>query len=74
MGRGSIQRRGKQSWRIRFEDGLDAKGRRRRRTITFRGKRQDAQREPTRLLAAADTGTLPEPSKVTIAPVHTRLA
>jgi integrase len=67
MSRGGIQRRGKHSWRIRFEDGVDAAGKRKRRTITFRGKRQDAQRELTRLLAAADTGTLPEPSKATIA-------
>jgi integrase len=67
MGRGSIQRRGKQSWRIRFEDGVDAAGRRKRRTVTFRGKRQDALRELTRLLAAADAGTLPEPSKATVA-------
>jgi integrase len=67
MARGSIQRRGKQSWRIRFEDGVDAKGRRKRRTITFKGSRKDAQRELTRLLAAADAGTLPEPSKATVA-------
>jgi len=66
MSRGSIQRRGKQSWRIRFEDGFDEAGRRKRRTFTFKGKRQDAQRELTRLLSAADAGTLPEPSKATI--------
>jgi hypothetical protein len=67
MGRGSVQRRGKQSWRIRIEDGVDGAGRRKRHTVTFKGSRQDAQRELTRLLAAADTGTLPEPSKVTLA-------
>jgi integrase len=67
VSRGSIQRRGKQSWRIRFEDGVDGAGRRKRRTFTFKGKRQEAQRELTRLLAAADTGTLPEPSRVTVA-------
>jgi hypothetical protein len=33
----------------------------------FKGNRQDAQRELTRLLAAADAGTLPEPSKTTVA-------
>jgi hypothetical protein len=67
MGRGSIQRRGKHSWRIRFEDGVDAAGRRKRHTVTFKGTRQDAQRELTRLLGAADAGTLPEPSKTTVA-------
>jgi len=35
-------------------------------TNTFRGKRQDAQRELTRLLGAADARVLPEPSKTTI--------
>jgi hypothetical protein len=67
MSRGSIQRRGKQSWRIRIEDGVDAAGRRKRHTVTFKGKRQDAQRELTKLLAAADAGILPEPSRVTVA-------
>jgi hypothetical protein len=37
-----------------------------RYTVMFRGKRQDAQRELTRLLGAADAGVLPEPSKTTI--------
>jgi integrase len=65
--RGSIQRRGKRSWRIRFEDGIDTAGRRKRRELTFKGSRQDALRELTRLLGAADAGTLPDPSKTTIA-------
>jgi|SRR5215472_14662418 len=68
MSRGSIQRRGKHnSWRIRIEDGVDATGRRKRHSITFRGSKHDAQRELTRLLGASDAGTLPEPSKVTVA-------
>lgn len=67
MSRGSIQRRGKESWRIRIEDGVDAAGRRKRHTVTFKGSRKDAQRELTRLLGSADAGTLPEPSKATVA-------
>jgi integrase len=67
MTRGSIQRRGRHSWRIRLEDGVDAAGRRKRHTVTFKGTRQEAQRELTKLLAAADAGTLPEPSKATVA-------
>jgi integrase len=66
MGRGSIRRRGKRSWQIRFDEGVDAAGRRKARWATVRGTRQDAQRELTRLLAAADAGTLPEPSKATV--------
>ena len=67
MSRGSIRRRGKRSWQIRFDEGTDAAGRRKFRSFTVKGKRQDAQRELTRLLAAVDTGMLPEPSKTTIA-------
>jgi integrase len=67
MARGSIRRRGKRSWQVRFDDGVDAAGRRNARWATVRGTRQDAQRELTRLLAAADAGTLPEPSKATVA-------
>jgi len=67
MGRGSIRRRGKHSWQIRFDDGADTAGRRNARLATVRGTRQEAQRELTRLLAAADAGTSPEPSQATVA-------
>jgi hypothetical protein len=67
MSRGRTQRRGKNGWRIRSEDGLDAKGQRKRHTITFKGTRQKAQKELTRRLAAADAGTLVEPSRATVA-------
>jgi hypothetical protein len=45
----------------------EATGRRNARWATVKGTRQDAQRELTRLLAAVDSGTLPEPSKATVA-------
>ena len=67
MSRGSIQRRGKHSWRLRFDEGVDAAGRRKTLSFTFKGRRQDAQRELTRLMGASDAGTLPEPSKTTVA-------
>src|SRR5262249_33710452 len=41
--------------------------RRQTRYVTVKGKRQDAERELTRLLREADAGTLPEPSKMTVA-------
>jgi len=66
MSRGSIRRRGKRSWQIRFDDGVNAAGRRNARWATVKGTRQDAQKELTRLLAAADAGTLPEPSRATV--------
>jgi integrase len=64
--RGNVTRRGKSSWRLKFDVGIDAKGKRSTRFVTVRGRRQDAERELTKLLAAADAGTLPAPSKVTV--------
>jgi len=67
MSRGNITRRGRDSWRIKFELEPDATGQRQTRYVTIRGKRGDADRELTRLLSAADGGTLVEPRKTTIA-------
>jgi integrase len=66
MSRGNITRRGKNSWRLKFDVFRHADGRRETRYVTVKGKRQDAQKELTRLLAQADTGTLPEPSRMTV--------
>ena len=65
--RGSITRRGKSSWRLKFEVGTDGAGRRQTRYVTVKGKRQDAEKELTRLLGQIDAGTLPERSKVSVA-------
>ena len=64
-GRGNIMRRGKSSWQLKFDVPGD-NGKRRTRYITVRGRRQDAQKELTRLLSQSDAGTLPEPSKLTV--------
>jgi len=66
MSRGSIRRRGKASWELKFDVPSESGGRK-TRYVTVRGKRQDAQRELTRLLGQADGGTLVEPSKITVA-------
>jgi len=64
--RGNITKRGKISWQLKFDaPALD--GKRQQRYATVRGTRQDAQKELTRLLAASDTGTLPDPSNATLA-------
>jgi integrase len=63
--RGSIRRRGKASWELKF-DVPSPDGKRRTRYATARGTRQDAQKELTRLLNAADTGTLPDPFAMTV--------
>lgn len=64
-GKGNIRRRSKGSFELRFE--LErVGGKRRQRCITVHGSYKDAQRELARLLAAADSGTLADPSKDTI--------
>jgi integrase len=64
-GKGNIRRRSKGSFELRFElERVD--GKRRQRCITVRGSYKGAQRELARLLAAADSGTLADPSKDTI--------
>src|SRR5262245_15095488 len=65
--RGNITRRGKSSWRLKFDLGRDpATGKRRYHVQTVHGRRQDAQKELTRLLSAAEIGTLVAPCKMTI--------
>jgi Phage integrase, N-terminal SAM-like domain len=63
--RGSIQRRSPGSFLIRFE-GERINGRRKQRCVTVKGSYKDAQRELAKLLAAADAGTLADPSNLTV--------
>jgi integrase len=66
---GNITRRGKQSWRIKFEAGERdaATGKRKTRYATVRGIKKDAQRELIRRLAEVDSGTSVDPSTATVA-------
>jgi hypothetical protein len=64
--RGNIRKRGKHSYQLKFDDG-SVNGKRRTRWITVKGTYKDAQKELTRLLTAADEGTLPDPSNATLA-------
>jgi hypothetical protein len=50
---------------LAFEPLIDT-GKRRRRYISVKGTYKDAQRELTKLLGAADAGTLPDPSNATV--------
>jgi integrase len=63
--RGNITRRGKSSWQLKFDVASDS-GKRQQRYATVRGTYKDAQRELTRLISAADAGTLTDLSKVTV--------
>ena len=63
--RGNITRRGKSSWRLKFDDPIGCE--RRTRYVTVKGTKRDAERELARLLSEADRGSLVEPSKLTLA-------
>src|SRR5690242_6291912 len=69
MTAGSVIRRGKSSWRLKFEAGErdPTTGKRQTRYITVRGTKKQAQAELVRLLATVDNGTYTERSKITIA-------
>lgn len=64
--RGHISRRGKSSWRLKFDIGRDANGKRQIRYVTVRGKRADAERELARLINDLHNGVLVDPAKVTV--------
>src|SRR5262245_9099467 len=65
--RGNITRRGKSSWRIKFDVEPDAAtGKRRIRYVTVKGKRADAEAALARLLTDAHRGVLPDASKITV--------
>jgi hypothetical protein len=63
--RGSIVRRGRNSWRIKF-DVPDAGGARQTRYVTVRGNKAAAQKELTKLLSSVDTGSYVDPANTTI--------
>ena len=63
--RGNITRRGKSSWRIKF-DVEPIGGARQIRYVTVKGTRKDAEAELTRLLNDANRGGLFDPTKVRV--------
>jgi len=65
--KGTITRRGKSSWRLKFDVGRDTSGKRKIRYVTVRGKRQDAERELAKQLSAFNDGIDVEPAKVAVA-------
>jgi integrase len=66
---GNITRRGKNSWRLKYEAGErdPVTGKRRTRFVTVRGTKKAAQAELVRLLGEVNSGTAVDPSKATIA-------
>ena len=65
--RGSISKRGKNSWRVQIYTGLGPEGKPRRHFETVRGRKGDAQRRLTELLSSLDKGVYVPPGKLTVA-------
>ena len=65
--RGNITRRGKASWRIKFDLDRDSDGERRLRYVTVKGTRKQAEAELARLLSDANKGVLVDQTRITVA-------
>jgi integrase len=63
--RGSITRRGRRSWRLKYDVERVA-GARQIRYVTIKGTRKDAEAELARLVNAVHTGTHVDPDKITV--------
>jgi integrase len=67
--KGSLTRRGKMSWRLKFDAGRDpVTGERFTKYVTLtKGTKAQAQAEAAKIIAAAVTGTYVDPSRETVA-------
>lgn len=63
---GSITRRGKTSWRLKYDVARDQDGKRQIRYATVRGIKKDAQRELNRILHEIDEGAFVDATKETV--------
>jgi hypothetical protein len=63
--KGNLTRRGKTSWRLKFDTGRDpVTGRRITKFVTLRGTKAQAQEQANRILAEVAAGTHVEPSRI----------
>lgn len=65
--RGSIRQRGKDSWQIQVYTGKGPDGKPKRHMETVRGRKGDAQKRLTELLASLDKGVYVPPGRLTVA-------
>ncbi|MSP76970.1 MAG: site-specific integrase [Rhodospirillaceae bacterium] len=65
--KGSITKRGKASWRIKFDLQPGPDGKRQSRFVTVRGGKKDAQQKLAELLVAVGKGAYVDPSRLTVA-------
>jgi len=64
--KGSLTRRGKTSWRLKFDAGRDPAGKRITKFVTLRGTRAQAQAEAAKIIASTVTGAYVDSSTETV--------
>ena len=69
---GSIRKRGKNSWELTIEQGRGADGKRRRKYISFKGNKGQAQQKLRELLLAQHNGVPISTDKITVSQWLTR--
>lgn len=65
--RGHIRKKSKDSWQLQIYTGLGPDGKPRRHFETVKGRKSDAQRRLTELLASLDKGVYTPPGRLTVA-------
>ena len=65
--KGNLTRRGKSSWRLKYDAAADAAGQRATKYVTLKGTRAQAQTEATKILAATATGEHVDASRESVA-------
>jgi integrase len=66
--KGNLTRRGKNSWRLKFDAGTDsATGKRLTKYVTLKGTKSQAQAEAAKIIASTVTGEYVDPSRETVA-------
>lgn len=64
--RGSIAKRGAESWRLRFDVGVHPNGKRKVQSVTIKGTKRQAEAKLAELLHSVDKGTYVEPNKIKV--------
>ncbi len=64
--RGSIQKRGRKSWRLVFDLERNSFGDRRQKVVTYCGKKKDAETELARLISEFENGGFVDPSALMV--------
>jgi len=70
--RGSIKKRGNNSWRLIFDLERDHTGKRRQKTFTVRGTKKEAEAELSRKLAELENGGVADPGNIKVSEYLTR--